>query len=296
MADLALTWDEGKADFLKQLGNLVQYFQVNCPSNGNSLPMKLIDPTVLMPGLLDYRDPDEVPDNIVYNAMLHVDYDEGYPTVDGLPLWERLDGELVEYYKLFKEYREMKYVGGSRSIAKLSASSTVSGRHLNHLAKVYHWQTRCRAYDMFKDQLRLAQRQYDIDKLETTHSKNATILMERAMEWLERHPEQLNPKVALQMVQLGMKAGRLALGLHPERPGTGEEGGGSRGTTINIQQNNATDNGTINAPQVDLRSDEDANHLQSILHVLDQSGAFDTLRKDATDDDEIIDVDAEVVE
>lgn len=294
MADLALVWDSGRADFLKKLGNVIQYFQVNCPVNAHGLPLKLIDPTVLAPEMVHYEDTDSIPDDIVEQATLDVEYVEGFPTVDGLPIWERLDGELIEYYKLFKEYREMKTTSGARSIAKLSASSNVPGRALTQLAKVYHWQLRCRAFDHYEEYIRTVRRQLSIDKLETVHSKNADFLMEQAMTWLEKHPDQLNPKVAVQMIQLGMRAGRLALGLHPDRPGTGSEDG--RGPTINIQQNNATDQGTINAPSINVQNAtmDDMDHLQSVLHILSQSGAFNQTQD--SPNEEPIDIEAEVVD
>lgn len=277
MADNALTvWDDGKLSFLRKTGNFVQYFQANQPLNGNGLPLKLMDPTVIAENTVCCEDTDEVPDQAVQNASLTVDYEEGFPTVDGLPIWERLDGEIIDYYKLFKQYREMKYMEGKRVIAKLSISSNIAGKYLNALSKVYHWQLRCKAYDQFKLQEREVLRRNQIESLEAKHSSVATTILDDAMSYLQKHPEQLNPKVALQMVQMGMKAGRLALGLNPDKPGSTT---GTNNTSINIQQNSSPS--TIdNSQQINVvgagagNKEADFTHLQSILHVLDQSGAF----------------------
>lgn len=288
---LALVWDPGKYEFQRKLGNFVQYLQVNLPTNSYGVPLKLIDPLVIAENMLGCETTDDIPDHIIERATLSVEFEEGIPVVDGLPIWERLEGEILEYYKLFKEYREMLYVRGTRAIAKLAETYNIAGRNLNVLAKVYHWQLRCKAYDAYKKMERERIRQYEIEKMESKHAKVAAQLLEQSLNYLEKHPEQLNPKVALQMVQLALRAERLSLGLNPDKPGVGEAA-----PSINIHQTTNAGNSSEVTSRVEVGSQNnqavqaDMSYLQSIVHILDQSGALDQAKQ------EVIDADFEEVE
>lgn len=296
----ALQWDPGKFEVQKKLGNFVQYFQVNLPSNNMGIPLQLIDPVPLMEELLECETTDDMPDHIVESAIMNIDFEDGYPTIDGLPIWERLDGERLDYYKLFKEYREMPELLGTRALAKLADNHGIASKFLHALSKVYHWQIRCKAYDIYQKMIRERKRQYAIEKLESRHSKAAELLLERGLAYVEEHPEQLTPKIALSMIEMGMKAGRLALGLSADKPGTGTSGG----TNININQNTGinTGAGSIEMNQQNKAQsegkNEDVNYLQSILHILDSSGAFEQAKQEIIDADfsEVDDQSTEAVE
>lgn len=284
--DLALVWDSGKFDFQRKLGNFVQYFQVNLPTNSYGVPLKLINPMPLAEHLLDCDTTDDMPESAVDHAITNIDFDEGIPTIDGLPMWERLDGELMDYYKLFKEYREMLYVRGSRALAKLGDQHKIEGRYLAALSKMYHWQLRCRAFDTYKRMEREAMRQREIEKLEHKHAEASALLLERGLQYLEDHPEQLNPKVAIQMVQVAMKAGRLAVGLNPDKPGIGSE---SSGTNISIHQSTGGSADEMST-SVEVKGggqepQTDTSYLQSIVHILDKSGALDKAKQKVIDAD-----------
>lgn len=262
------TWNQGQFDFQRKLGTFVQYFQVNLPTNSHGIPSKLINPLYIAEHLLDCETTDDMDDDIVQAAELSVDFEDGIPIIDGVPIWERLDGEPIDYYKLFKEYREQLYILGARAVAKIAATWNILGRNLSALAKVYHWQLRCRAYDLCKRVEEDRIRQFAIAALETKHSKAADTMMEQALLYMEHHPEQMNHKHAVAMMQLAMKAGRLALGLNPEKPGTTD------GTpNINISQ---TANGSLVESSVEVKMDKapDISYLQSIIHILDKSNAF----------------------
>lgn len=291
----AITWDPGKFEFQRKLGNFVQYFQVNMPTNAYGIPLKLVNPTTIAENMLDCQTTDDMPDNVLDLAEMSVDFEEGMPVVDGLPIWERFDGEVLDYYKFFKEYRDMLYFTGSRSIAKLSAKHNIVGKNLNAISKVYHWALRCRAYDLYKKTERERLRQYEIEKLESKHMRASEVLLERGLAYIENHPEQLNPKVALQMIQVAMKAGRLSLGLNGEKPGTGDH---VAGASIQI---NTTTTGTgditvtteVNGSQ---ESQPDVSYLQSIVHILDKSGALDKAKSEIIDAEYIEVEDPEAVE
>lgn len=280
-----LQWDDAKTSLQHKLGDLVQYFQVGQPTNAENVPMSYIDPTVLAPILLDIQVPDDVPNETVQQAITPIEFDEGFPAVAGIPFWERLDGEALPYYKLFKEYREMKYLSATRSISKLSDSCGMSGRQLNALSKAYHWQVRAKAYDKFKAYERALEKEKAIEKLESKHAKISNQLLDQAVDYLERHPEQLSPKIALQMVEMAMKSGRIAIGLNGDKPGMASSGSsGSRTPAININNTVQTADQMLNVNAETPKSAgiedkirdnaKDMGQLQSVLHILNETGAL----------------------
>lgn len=279
----AVTWDSGKYNFQRKLGNFVQYFQVNLPNNGNGIPLKLVNPVLIADKMFDCETTDDFPDQALEDALMRVDYDEGIPTIEGLPIWERIDGELLDYYKLFKEYREMMHITGSRAIAKLAANHNLEGKLLSVLSKVYHWQSRCKAYDLFK-KMELAKRHaLEVERMNAKHTGASNLLLEAGLKYLEDHPEQLNPKVALQMVEVAIKAGRLSVGLS-DRAAAGNS------SAANINISNTTHTGTqgdlvITDTTTQVSSKEDIDHMQSIVHILDQSGALDRAKSKVIDAD-----------
>lgn len=277
----AMQWDEGKFDFQRKLGNFVQYFQVNLPTTPAGVPLQIVDPSVLADAMMDCQTTDDVPEELYQRSLLNINLDDGLPSVDGLPIWERFDGETLDYYALFKEYREMPKLQGTRALARLAESANVSGKYLGALSKVYHWALRCKLFDAYEAAVRERKRQFEIEKLETRHRSAASVLLEKGLSYLEAHPEQLNPKTALQMVELGMKAGRLALGLNQDKPGSTT----APAASININQTAgiAASGGTVEVTQTQQKDKADTDYLQSIVHILDSSGALDKAKAEAID-------------
>lgn len=281
-------WDAGRFEFNRKLGNFVQYFQVNLPVNGHGVPLQLINPLIIAENMLGCESTDDIPDEVLLNAVIPVDYDDGMPVIEGVPIWERLEGESVEYYKLFKEYREMLYISGSRAISKLAEQAAVEGKNISVLSKVYHWAQRCRAFDVNKKMITDRKRSFEVERLEGKHAKASDTMLEQALAYLNEHPEQLNTKVAVQMVQLAVKVGRLSVGLNPEKPGT-TEGAGSN-TNITINQSNG---GPDNTEMISINGDggnrppttSELGYMQSLLHILDKTGAIDAAKSKVIDAD-----------
>lgn len=295
--DELLVWSVTKTSMQSKLGEFVQYFQVGIDCN-NDLPTAYIDPTQILPCLLDAESPDDIADDVIQAATIPISMDEGIPTIEGVPFWERLEGEPIPYYKLFKEYREMKYLPNdkenniyTRSIARLATSSGMAGRQLNALSRGYHWQMRAKAYDKYKELEKQMLRQRNIEMLEAKHAQISNELLDQAVAYLKSHPEQLQPKTAIDLVELATRTGRVSLGLYPDKPGGATESSGRGGTQVSIiNQQNAPggDLQQINMPEsvVERKTKDNAadlGHLQSVLHILNQSGAF-TKTEDETED------------
>lgn len=291
----ALQWDDGKYEVQKKLGNFVQFFQISLPVNKYGMPLQIINPIPLMDELLEAETTDDISDYTLSLSVMDVELTDGYPALDGVPIWERLDGERIEYYNLFKQYRDMAALnGGARSTAKIGNSHNLLPKYIGALSKVYHWGLRCKAYDAYEKTLKERKRHFEIEQLNSSHSKIAEKLLQQGMDYIDAHPEQLNPKIAIQMIQSGMKAGRLALGLQADKP---DDVGGPK-TSINISHTTDFSSGegssTVEVKQ-STKDGADSDYLQSILHVLDQSGAFDQA-KEKKAASEIIEGDYEVVD
>ena len=106
MADELIKMSDSQYSFIQKLGQFVQYLQVGLPtSNGN--PLQLLDPSILAESIISAETPDDLSDDVLHEAARPIEYIDGFPCVDGVPVWERLDGELVTYYQVFKIYREI---------------------------------------------------------------------------------------------------------------------------------------------------------------------------------------------
>lgn len=325
-----LQWQEqGIVANQNKLANFVQQLQSTLDINREGIPLQYIDPTVIASQVPYYDNAEDIPEEVYKEAIVKIDFEDGIPVANGLPLWERLDGETIPYYKLFKEYRDMKYyelkdtsinnkasytdtntvtetrtIIGTRSLARLSEHCGVPGKLLNILARIYHWMMRVKCFDMQKEREIALKRQRRAEELEYKHSRAANELLEQAMKYIKEHPAQLNPKVAIQMVELGMKYGRISAGLLGDKPGT--QSSVAHQTNIAISQSsthNQADQMVIanmgsdnqgykdgrNISDVERRmadSMKDNSNLMSIINVLNRSGALSAAIK-KTDNDVI---------
>jgi hypothetical protein len=90
------------------------------------------------------------------NAILELDYTEGYPTIDGLPFWSRTVCESPEAYRAFQHYLDMprpqEGTQAAHAIRQLHTLSAITAVPLDRLLSwscMYYWSTRAAAYDAF---------------------------------------------------------------------------------------------------------------------------------------------------
>lgn len=321
-APAVLEWEQkGIVKAQQKLANFVQHFQNMMQVNAEGEYLYLIDPTVVAECVPYAETPDDVPEDKLKEAMIPIEFEDGMPCINGIPIWERLDGEPIPYYKIFQDYRDMKYYNDTnlnlRSIARLSEKLNIPGRLLNILAKIYHWAIRVKAYDKHREfEIALKKRRI-VEELENKHAKYANEILEQAIEYLKKHPQQLTPKVAVQMIELGMKYGRISVGLLGDKPGS--QVAALHQTNIAISQatqhNNAEQmvnvhavggdiqgHGSKSAVEQQLQNNlKDTHNLISILHVLNRSGAFqvavnETFNQDNKNAPEVIESDDYTVE
>lgn len=290
--DPNLQWSSAKLKMYKNLSCLVQNFQVDYANQGSSSsPRGLILPPELIP-YSEKADTDLVPDEVIRSAQKDIVYYDDVPCIDGVPIYDRLSGEPVPFFSLFKAYRELKERVGTRSMVKLHEETGVPMDVIQVINRVWHWQVRVQPYDRQIQLNRSWERQRQARAFDATLTKRGADLIEMAMCYLEQHEMQLDPKVAVDLIKTLVPITRVASGMQADKPADAEgavqglPGGGSGsgvGASVNVsvQNNTASGNGTVHgmaASEVIVKTEkqnEDPGHLASILNVLNQSGAFE---------------------
>lgn len=269
--DSIVKWTPSYIKSTSKLATQVQRVQSDVPLNKDNLPLAYVDPTEL--ARLSATDDPSL-------AMVPLSYMEGFPTVNGVPFWERLENEDMEQYELFKAYRNLAATEGRRSIAKIAKRANASPVAVAAVAGLWHWTARVRAYDLYKEAEREAIRAYEVKKMENKHSKAADRIFETCMEFIDKHKGELTPKSALDWLKTAVELKRLSMGLYKDKPDDASEHGGGRGPTIHISQNiSSGPNGSLST------AEQDKSHMMEILAVLKQTGALDP---------SIIDIEGEV--
>jgi hypothetical protein len=254
------------------LGNRTKQYQATLDLTSNGLPVAYIDPQVVVEQIAQGDEPTQ---SEITMATVDIDYLEGFPIVDGRPFWERLDCEPLDYYKLYKGYRDQKNTETSqRSFDKLEQQTNTPVSYLYAISKVYHWQIRVKAYDLFNRQLLEDEREKQIKIMEGSHIKTAEkirTLCETYLDQLKNTPSLMvnfKPNMFQGLLELSLKMDRLSLGLPSNAPITKEE---KESLKVVINQ---TTNNTNTANQVNLTSEEKVKYLQEIVDVLHQAKAL----------------------
>lgn len=274
----------------------------------------LLDPMMLAPyipyveELVDLREEQVIE---CFHPLRDVD---SYPTIHGVPVWERQEWERIEYYNLFKLYRDMRYAFYNesdalvtiRSLNTLAKATRLSPNVVHYLSVVYHWTLRVNLYDNWMNAVQAHRVAVKRSLMLDRHTKVAQSLIAKAFACLNKNAEKMSPKDALEMLKLGLAYERISAGLLGDKPDTAHQGNVSQGPLLSIvnQTNNAT--GPMQVNNVETRSAQQLQDdmkkpdtLLSILSVLQRSGAFDVrLQKEAGSlpPDGAVEVEAEVTE
>lgn len=286
----------------KKLAEFVSQLQRDFPQQNNLL-VCFINPTWLASKVPFCETPQDVTEEMIHKSTWQIEFQGDHALVDGVPVWDRLEGERYDFFLLFKLYRDARYglietgdyVLCSRSMAGLARRLQLAPQLLAVLAKIYNWQLRCAYYDRFFENEILRRRQMEVQLLQRDHLKFATDLLDKAMSFFEKHSNQITPKDAIAMAELGFKFSRLSLGLVPDKPGMKGSDGEIASPLLSIQVNNTDKMIQVNdqrsyGSEVERRLQEnlkDNDNLLSILHVLQKSGAMATaIQSDLVEMDE----------
>jgi hypothetical protein len=276
----------------KKLAMFIQALQHDLPLH-NGLLSVMLNPAALATHVPFCETPEDVTDEMKQFAKWNIEHQGDYALIDGVPVWDRLEGERVDFYNLFKLYRDARYglldSGDytllNRSMAGLATRLNLAPLLLSTLSNIYNWQLRCAYYDRFFEMEILRRRQTEIQLLQRDHLKFSTTLMDKAMSYLEKNASQLSPKEAIAMLDLGFKVSRLSLGMLPDKPGMPGDPQAQPLLAINVNQKQDTKIQVNNDNRKNFSSDverqlhedlKDTDNLLSILHVLQKSGAMAT--------------------
>ena len=170
-------------------------------------------------------DVERIPNAIMAQISVDLDFGEGFPTANGLPFWERLDGELLPYYTLFKIYRDVLPLYGRRSIHEVARRQQVSVRTVRAISRLYHWPQRAAAFDAYRALEIELMRTKAIQDMQSKHSTAANKLFNVAVDYLESAAKDLDPKAAISLAELAVRLERLSYGMSPDKPTSHDESG-----------------------------------------------------------------------
>lgn len=257
----------------------------------------LVNPSVIVNFMPMIESVNDLSDSMKDKATFPLEYMDTIATIDGLPAWDILPGERVDFHNVFKLYRDSRYflldTGEysvcNRTIAGLAKQLGIAGSTLTYISKIYSWTDRCALYDMYMEaemQKRKAQQETII---RNEHLKIAQQLTNKAWKQLNRNLDNLNPKELIQVLELGIKYSRISAGMLPDKPGELQAArqtnlsiynnttNNSADQMLNINAGTSTPKSGTSAVEQQLAEDmKDENNLLSILHVLQASGAMKT--------------------
>lgn len=285
MSTNIVAWDDRVFSVYRSLRANFEQLQKHISFNHHGQPNSFVNITELLRHNSDLNFA-----NLDERLFLPVIIQEGIPTINAIPIWERIEGEPTEAYEIFKQYRMMKELNKTRTMYNLSLLTNVPVSHLETMRHLFNWNYRIQAFDAYTAAERqLMLEQYRVE-IEGKHLKIANKLAEQAFRYLEENESMITPKVALQMLDWAVKLERITTGLNPDGKGTIN---GSERIQLNVQNNiantgdNTTSSSTSNKTEVE-QTEEDKDRLATMVNILNEIGVL-------TPDSSVVDVDYEEV-
>lgn len=230
---------------------------------------------------------DDFVDKAPADTFMPISYLEGLPTIEGIPIWEKLEYEPLEAYNIFKRYRAMRESSQKqRAVYKLALETGMEVRNLEILRQVYHWNLRVNAYDLYMDQERATQLEMRRVEIEGKHAEAAKKLFGISTEYLIGHADLLTPKLALQMLDVATKLERISSGMAPDARVT------ASGVPITIQ-NNIGETTKIGVQQVTTLTgelDKDKDRVKQVLNIMNNIGILKSSEPEEVIGEDIIDM------
>ena len=288
---------------LESLGLMVKDVQAKLDSSNYYVDAQVIL-TYLMEITKTDEDPNVIPDRILEQANVKIEYIDGIPAVYGLPLWERLDCEPLDFYNLFKIYREQKTIGitktdsdGSegnvryqRSFENLKETTGLARKALYAISNVYHWKMRASLYDSYRKNFIELENNRMISLMENKHQNAASKIFDKCVKYFEDIDEKklkaLPPKEILNWFAEVTKLERLSRGLPGDKIAVEKKGGGKTTNITNIDSKTVN----LNAP-----ARNDNKYTQKIVDILQIAGALPKELEAKADVLEAVSTDEEVV-
>ncbi len=232
----------------------------------------------------------------IMSAFVPLVYDEGFPTFEnGDPFWTCLHYEPMEAYAAFVKYLAMSSGGkmqvvldddledtsdpenirgasGVRSISQLAnelerddTQVIAVQEQLQVWAQLYYWDWRAKAYDLFRVVQHRTQQEIRAIETQDSHYLISRRLIAKALEFMdddEDFKDQLTPKMALDMLRLGMTGERLAAGMSA----TGGSGDGTPAVHTSVSMSLRQVANDSKGEEVEISESGGVEILEQALH------------------------------
>lgn len=279
----------------RKLAQFVSTLQAGFPCQ-DGLFVVMINPSWLASHVPFCETPQDVTDDMLKKSQWNLVLSGEHALIDGVPVWDRLDGERYDFFLLFKLYRDARYglidsgdyVFCTRSMAGLARRLNISPLLVSTIANIYSWSLRCAYYDKFFEMEIMRRKQMEVQLLQRDHLKFSVSMLDKAMDYLDKNMKAFTPRDAIALAELGFKFSRLSLGLSPDKLGSANDQAGQPLLAIQFNQNNQNKTLQVNdqrsyGSEVERRLQDDLKdntNLLSILTVLQKSGAMATALND----------------
>jgi len=174
-------------------------------------------------------------------AYTLLNYDEGYPTLDGMPFWVKLSFEPSDAYEAFQEYLKL---GAKRSLFELSMNKTLEQQgitleRLEDFFHLYYWSARAKTFEAHYRAFRRRQREVMIETVEDEHLALAEKIFRMCEEVIEERGDELKetmtPKALMEFLKQAGNMQRLALRLPVNGPASDKSDSGAQShTTVDV--------------------------------------------------------------
>jgi hypothetical protein len=188
---------------------------MDIPNNEFGLPVFIYRVDLLPDDF--YLQSRESQDQLLNAAYIEIDYAEGYPTIEGVPVWNRLEFEPLKAYQQFEKYIELKQSHGVRQLGKL-ANGSPTLKQLKDYFDTYYWASRVKAYDLFLAAQLKHLREQRILSIEDSHYLQAESLLTKLKDFFDQYDtetmlEELEFPQAIKALKELTQIQRVALGL-----------------------------------------------------------------------------------
>lgn len=180
MSTNIVAWDDRVFSIYRSLRANFEQLQKHISFNTSGQPNSFVNITELLMCNSDLNF-----NNIDERLFLPVIIQEGIPTVNSIPIWERIEGEPTEAYEVFKQYRMLKMNNKPRTMYNLSLLTNIPVAHLETMRHLFNWNYRVQAFDAYiSAERQLMLEQYRVE-IEGKHLKMANKLAEQAFSYFE---------------------------------------------------------------------------------------------------------------
>ena len=218
-------WAPAKLTVMNKLGTIVHELQKVQPINMDGIPTQMVLPaaiaaTGLTASVENFLE--EPPTGCIRTVI----FQDGIPTLEGIPIWERFDEEPIEYYKYYTNYQMIFEKNGYTSLPETAKLLGVSVAALQGLARAYHWSIRVRAYARYQEAMYAAIRRKNQRITEGEHFQKAKALANKCADILleDEYLCKMDPKDLIATFKIAAELQRISVGLSPTKPAEDTDG------------------------------------------------------------------------